>query len=244
MATTRAKSPFELSRGVERRYAATLRKLAAKIGALVNGYENPIDDPAAVDPITNALNAYAAQITPWARSVSARIVAEIDFQNRRAYAAHSQRMSRALKRELDTAPTGEMMRFMMAEQVELIRSLPLEAAKRVHELAIKGIIQGHRASALSKMIQQTGEVTKARANLIARTETARTSSNLTMARAVYVGSADYTWQTARDEDVRPSHRGMQSKVVAWSSPPTLDGLTGHAGCLPNCRCYPEPIIPE
>ena len=24
--------------------------------------------------------------------------------------------------------------------------------------------------------------------------------------------------------------------------PTLDGLTGHAGALPKCRCYPEPVV--
>ncbi|MDR0067994.1 phage head morphogenesis protein, partial [Acinetobacter sp. 11520] len=30
----------------------------------------------------------------------------------------------------------------------------------------------------------------------------------------------------------------------WDNPPTLDNLKGHAGCLPNCRCYPEPSIPD
>jgi hypothetical protein len=37
---------------------------------------------------------------------------------------------------------------------------------------------------------------------------------------------------------------MNGQVVAWDDPPTLDGLTGHAGALPNCRCIPLPIIPE
>ncbi|HBB8701832.1 TPA: phage head morphogenesis protein, partial [Escherichia coli] len=27
-------------------------------------------------------------------------------------------------------------------------------------------------------------------------------------------------------------------------PPTLDGMTGHAGELPNCRCYKEIVFPN
>jgi uncharacterized protein with gpF-like domain len=38
---------------------------------------------------------------------------------------------------------------------------------------------------------------------------------------------------------------MEGKFVAWDKPPKLtDGTTGHAGEFPNCRCYPEPVIPE
>ena len=37
---------------------------------------------------------------------------------------------------------------------------------------------------------------------------------------------------------------MEGKFVRWDSPPTLDGMTGHAGEFPNDRCYPEPVIPH
>jgi uncharacterized protein with gpF-like domain len=37
---------------------------------------------------------------------------------------------------------------------------------------------------------------------------------------------------------------MEGKFVTWDDPPTLDGMKGHAGQFPNCRCYPEPVIPE
>jgi hypothetical protein len=32
---------------------------------------------------------------------------------------------------------------------------------------------------------------------------------------------------------------MKDKFVRWDNPPTLDGMTGHAGCLPNCECWSE-----
>jgi SPP1 gp7 family putative phage head morphogenesis protein len=244
MAQTRAKSPFQLNRGIENRYAMRLRGLAAKIGRLVTGYSDPLNDGEQRFRIQQALTAYADQITPWAQALAGRVVREIDWANRKAFAEHSAEMSRTLRRELENAPTGEMMRFMRAEQVQLIRSLPLEAAERVQEIALKNLTTtGLRADSLAKEIQRTGDVTKSRATLIARTETSRTSSNLTQARAIYVGSVEYTWETAEDSDVRPSHARMQDQVVQWASPPTLDGLRGHAGCLPNCRCHPAPIIP-
>jgi hypothetical protein len=37
---------------------------------------------------------------------------------------------------------------------------------------------------------------------------------------------------------------MKDKFVRWDDPPTLDGMTGHAGCLPNCNGVPAGRCPE
>jgi SPP1 gp7 family putative phage head morphogenesis protein len=131
----------------------------------------------------------------------------------------------------------------MAQQVHLIRSLPLDAAQRVHKL----VIEGHgspRASEIAKEIMRSGSVAKSRAELIAQTETSRAATAFTQARAEHIGSDGYIWRTAKDSHVRDSHRHMEGRFVRWESPPTLDGLVGHAGALPRCRCFPSPVIPE
>lgn len=240
---TKTRSPFEMTRGIERRYAMELRRLAARIGRIVREFPNPVDDPQAAPRLVRMLEGYANTITPWARAVAARFTAEIDVSNASAYRAHSADMSRRLRSELLNAPTGQMMRLMQAEQVELIRSIPIEAAQRVQKLTVEALMTSNRADVLAKMIENTEGVTKSRATLIARTETARTASNLTMARAMYVGSTEYEWRTAGDSDVRESHRTMQGKIVQWSDPPELDGMRGHAGCFPNCRCFALPRLP-
>lgn len=51
-------------------------------------------------------------------------------------------------------------------------------------------------------------------------------------------------QPRRLKAARPSHRAMEGRFVSWDSPPRLDGMTGHAGEFPYCRCYPEPVIPK
>jgi SPP1 gp7 family putative phage head morphogenesis protein len=134
------------------------------------------------------------------------------------------------------------MQKALAEQVHLITSLPREAADRVHKLTIQGLTSGRRASEIAMEIAKSGDVTKSRALLIAQTEVSRTATALTQARAEYVGSVSYVWRTSRDAAVRPSHRRMEGKIVRWDQPPTLDGMVGHAGQFPRCRCFVEPIL--
>src|SRR6185437_1440759 len=162
----------------------------------------------------------------------------------RAWKTATEELGRGIREEIKSVPIGLRFRELMQQQVTLITSMPAVAAERVHGLVIKNAEQSGRASEIAREIARSGAVAAARATLIARTEVSRTASVLTQARAEFVGSDGYVWRTAHDQDVRPSHRKMEGKFVRWDSPPTLDGLTGHAGALPNCRCYAEPIIPK
>ena len=173
------------------------------------------------------------------------MVTEVARRDERAWFAQADRMGRALRDEIASAPLGEVMRERQAEQVRLITSLPTEAAQRVGEMTREGIAEGWRASQIAAEIMKTGEVTKSRADLIARTEVGRTATLLTQARAEHVGSSSYIWRTAGDSDVRPGHKALNGKVIKWSDPPECDpGYRAHAGAIFNCRCYPEPILDD
>lgn len=172
------------------------------------------------------------------------MLADVSRRDEAVWASLSRDMSYALREEIKRAPTGEALKRLLDEQVNLITSLPTRAAQRVHKLALEARVDGSRASSIAKEIMRSGDVTKSRANLIARTEVARTASGLVQARATYVGSEGYIWRTAQDSDVRKSHKKMSGKFVRWDQPPVTDNLVGHAGQLPNCRCYPEPVLPE
>lgn len=236
------KSPFEKSRAIEEAYARDLRRIAREVGRIINSY--PPGDPAAIPQMMEALRQYAEILQPWAKTRAATMLLQLNHQDERAWKKATQEMSLGLRAEVRTAPTGRTMRLLQAEQVELITSLPIKAGERVQKLATEAIVSGSRSKDFIAEIMRSGEVTKSRATTIARTETARAASMLTEARAKHIKSTGYIWRTSRDADVRPSHKKMEGKYVAWNDPPTLDGLTGNAGCLPNCRCYPEPVIPE
>jgi SPP1 gp7 family putative phage head morphogenesis protein len=229
-------------RKAETQYAAQLRKAARHVGELVRAFGGT--DPATMPGLRTALERYGQALRPWAEAVGRKMVAEVAIREEVAWAEMAGQMGRSLRQEIRRAPTGEIMRQQLAQQVELITSLPREAAERVQRLATQALSEGGRAAEIAVEIARTGEVTEARARLIARTEVGRTQGLLTEARARHIGSEGYIWRTSQDGDVRKSHREMEGKFVAWSSPPTLDGLTGHAGALPNCRCYAEVVIPE
>lgn len=243
------KNLWQVARAAESAYTARLRQVARQIDHMIRGLSHDDEDevlkPSVQEEILQSLRAYSKIITPWARSVAKYMLADVGRRNEKVWRQVGRDMGRALDVELRYAPTGMVYQALQASQVELITSLPMEAAQRVHDVAQKGLIDSRRASEVAKDILKTGEVTKARATLIARTEVSRAACNLTQARAMYAGSEGYIWHTAEDEAVRPTHREQDGKYILWNKPPKTDkGLDPyHAGCGPNCRCYPEPIIP-
>lgn len=173
---------------------------------------------------------------------------EVDSREREAWRALGNAISTALRDEILSAPIGDTLRQRLDDQVELILSIPIEAGQRVHRLTLQALEDSTRAKAIAQQIRASTEVAESRALLIARTEVARTASVLTQARCEYVGSTGYIWRTSEDEDVRPGHKAMANKVCEWANPPEVDEggrrMRFHAGQIWNCRCWPEPILPE
>ena len=230
------------TRGIEMRYGSQLTKVAQQVGAIIRPFTP--GDMAQVPTIQHLLTAYADMLQHWAMATAGQMLEAVNHSDQRAWQQITREMSRNLQQEIRNAPTGDTMRRLLGEQVELIKSIPLDAAERVHRLTLIGLENSTRASEIATAIQQSGEVARNRAVLIARTEVGRTASTLTEARAVSIGSPGYYWETSGDGEVRKSHKAMQGQFVLWSSPPTLDDMTGHAGCSPNCRCWCRVAIPE
>lgn len=234
---------FAFSRKAEAGYAVQLRKVARQVGHLVEGFN--MAEPGFSSKVTSVLQQYAQMIRPWAVSTGLRMVEEVGRRDMQVWDDLADQMGAALRTELRTAPTGKALQFYLNEQVRLITSLPTEAAERVHKLTIEATPTAGRAREIAKEIQRTGEVTASRATLIARTEVARTSSGFVMTRAQHAGSKGYIWRAVKDADTRPAHWKMNGVYVDWNKAPTLeDGTTTHAGMIYNCRCWPDPIIPD
>ena len=232
------KNPINL-RGPELKYSRALLLVANQVEALLSGVNG-----SNIDRIGRRLDGYADILDDWAAHVARSMFSDVDTKNRRFWRSMSQEIGVQMARQLAETDIGVTVTQSLDNQVRLIKSLPRQAAERAHEYVREAALKGQRASEIAERIMGLGSVTRSRAVLIARTETSRVSTELLKARAQTVGSTGYIWRTASDSDVRPSHKKMSGQHVQWGSPPTLDGMTGHAGCLPHCRCYPEPVIPE
>lgn len=229
----------------ERDFMRQLRFVAKHVGHLVAGFE--AGNAESLPALTQVLRAYADALTPWAVSTVQRMLGEVDARDRDSWRSLGLSISSQLKHELRNTNVGVVARALLHEQVGLIKSLPIEAAERVHELTLRGLEDSTRAEVFAKEIARTGEVTESRAMLIARTEVARTATTFNRVRAQAVGSTHFRWRTSEDSDVRPDHRILNRKVIAWNDPPIADRRTG-ARALPgeiyNCRCWAEALLPE
>lgn len=215
------------------------------MGDVIRGTYDGSND--SVFEIMDAMDRYAEMIDGWARTVAQKMVDTVDLRDRVAWRERSQQMSAGLRDIVNNTSVGQVTRNILDEQIKLIKSLPIEAADRVYDIhnqAIELVVRGGRATELTAEIMRSGDVAESRARMIGRTEVGRASTALTEARAQTIGSKGYIWRTAEDSDVRHSHAKMDGEFVYWSHPPTLDGMTGHAGAFPNCRCYPEVVFPD
>lgn len=215
--------------------------MAMQIGEIIKDIDPK--DLRQADAIQDLMRRYAEALEPWAMRTARAMIEDVNGRDLAQWRSLTSELSKGIRDEIMAAPVGDVMRELLSLQVTLIKSIPLDAAKRVHELTQKAAIEGTRASEIAAEIMRSGEVAKSSAMCIARTEVARTKANLQQARALAIGSEGYVWETSKDGDVRKSHKEMSGKFVRWDSPPTLDGMVGHAGCLPNCRCWSRIVLP-
>jgi len=238
-----AKQSHLKARKVEHSYARKLKMVARVIGDIVKTLYDP-ENPENIEPVTTSLYNYAKILTPWAEAVGARMIAEVNARDRKAWADTAAEMAAIQKRELRETDIGFITRARLADQIDLITSLPRDAAERVHKLTLEGLTNATRASQIAKEIMRSGDVSRSRALLIATTEVSRTHVEFQRARAESIGSTQFIWRTAGDSSVRPSHRALNGKVFEWNNPPLCDAPSYHAlpGGIFRCRCWAEPLV--
>jgi SPP1 gp7 family putative phage head morphogenesis protein len=245
-APSKAPHPPKLSRA-ERAFNRQLLQIANHVGQMIGSFE--AGNIELLPTITQLLRAYADALRPWATQTVTKMLGDVNARDLDSWRSLGTLISQQLRHDITHTPVGEAMRALLHEQVGLITSIPIEAGERLHELTLRGLENSSRAAEFIKDIQRSGQVTKSRATLIARTEIARTASVLTQVRAESAGLEYYVWETSKDGAVRPGHREMQGQVCRWDDPPSVDEGNGrfirhHPGRIWNCRCYPRPVLPE
>lgn len=254
---------WEPKRRIEMDFRRHLLAIAREIIQRISG----ITDPNQLQQILIELSV-SAEYRRFAESAAVRMVTHLfDDQGRtwrQATAANGKGriIYEAMQKELQ-GYTGQLLMDQVEKNAHIIRTLPLSISLDVTEYIARETAKGRRASDIADEIEQRFPVqTRARADLIARTEVSKTQSALVEARCRRFGIPWYVWRavggTGGDGRTRKSHRGMSGVLVYWDDPPAPEdlfptiGRNGrryrnmlghyHAGCCPNCRCYAEPVI--
>jgi len=195
------------------------------------------------------LKKYSKELSKWATKTVATMLYNVNKDNQKLWNKLSAKMSQELKKELSKAPAKTWMQKYMDDNVGLIKSIPIDAAKRVHKLIKENQYVGLRSTDLIDEIMRIGSISENKAKMIARTETSRYSTALTQMRSESIGADWYVWKAVGDFRTRKGHKRMDGVIVSWNDPPSPEKLVGekaygeyHAGETFNCRCYPEVIL--
>ena len=238
------RSVFARAKRLEEQYARRLRSLAKFIDIILRGHD--VGTQAGAQAAAEQLRAYEATARPWARQVATRMVAEVAARDERSWFRVARMMGTDVRRIVQNTDVGAVFRERLDAQVELITSIPRDAATRVRTIATENLSTGIRAEDLARKIMETPGIAQRHANTIARTETSRTATEFTKVRAQAIGSSHFIWETVGDADTRPSHKKLNGKIFRWDDPPICDPPDVRAlpGCIWNCRCSASPVIPS
>lgn len=137
------------------------------------------------------------------------------------------------------------MRAFRDENVALIKSLATDKAQRVRAI-LDDAGAGTRVEEVARSIREMGDVTRSRAELIARDQVLKLNAEVTEVRHKAAGIEEFVWSTSRDERVRPDHKALEGKRFRYDDPPVVDrrrGTRGLPGVHFQCRCVAVPVIP-
>lgn len=133
------------------------------------------------------------------------------------------------------------------QNAQLITSIASQHLDAISQIVYSNVMAGNRPSAIEKAIQEYG-VTKRRAKLIARDQTAKVLSTISRAKMQDAGFKYFQWDTSHDSRVRPSHREVQNRktpygvgVYRWDDLPIVDGEKTSPGMPIQCRCVALPV---
>ena len=255
---------WQPAKRIEQAFSRAMRRLARRLIRLVRGVYRP-------DKIIQILRDYAKSddFRKFCEAVAMRMVTGLfrDVGNswRQAAAANGKgrELYLSLMRELRMGRKGERLDQLITDTTYRIVTLPEDIGKDVAAYVEREALKGRRASDIEReIVKMFPQHTKARAELIARTQVSYTQTNLIRVRAESLGLNWYAWRAVGggkgDGRTRHSHRDMSGVLVNWNDPPAPENLfpmytkTGrpykntlghyHAGQAPNCRCFPETIV--
>jgi len=141
------------------------------------------------------------------------------------------------------------------ENLRLVTAATQDFADEVQDVFESAGVNGLRVEELRKKLQERVDVSRSRAELIARDQVLKLNGQINQTRQQKAGITQYTWSTSLDERVRepkpgklgPDHASLEGQVCDWNNPPVVDTKTGrraHPGQDFQCRCISIPVVPE
>lgn len=122
--------------------------------------------------------------------------------------------------------------------VSLIESIPTEYKQKLERIMLTALQENRSQEYIAEKIKKLGDMTDARASMIARDQTGKLASTFSEIRLKALGFETYIWETKGDNRVRYVHAKRQGIRFRFDDPP----YDGHAGQPIGCRCRKMPDL--
>lgn len=140
----------------------------------------------------------------------------------------------------------EIFKATVAENVQLIRSIPQQYLKNVQGAVMRSITTGRGLADLVPYLQKQRGVTLRRSRMIALDQTRKAYGALSQKRMQNAGIKKFEWlHTGGSNEPRRHHIALSGKIFSYDNPPVIDLETGERGYpaqLVNCRCKAIPVL--
>lgn len=206
----------------------------------------------AVDPVLilrNALRKVGVKWTTRFNKMSDDIAKSFANRSMRTFDAAFREKLKKAGFTVKFRPTKRMIsayRATVAEQVNLIRSIPKKFLTEVQSIVWVNVIKGYDLKELSSSLTKQYGITQGRASLIARDQAAKAKAVFEEARRNELGITEAEWRHSHAGRVpRPTHvamHGKRYKIKEGMWDPAVDKFIW-PGTEINCRCRSRSIIP-
>ena len=133
----------------------------------------------------------------------------------------------------------------IADLQKSITNFTQEATEKLRTDIVSAFESGIRYESLVKPIEKSFEISKNKAEFLARNEMGLVVADYTKAKYQSAGVNYYQWVSSQDQRVREWHDELNGKIFSYDNPPIIDLATkdrGNPKQTYNCRCRARPIV--
>lgn len=146
-----------------------------------------------------------------------------------------------------TPAMRDVLDATVAENVSLIKSIPSQFLTEVEGLVMRSVVRGRDLSELSRELRQRYQITRRRAELIARDQNNKATSALRRVREVELGLEEGVWLHSKaGKEPRRTHLANDGERFSirdgWFDPDPRVRKRILPGELINCRCTWRPVV--
>ena len=129
--------------------------------------------------------------------------------------------------------TNPLIRSWTRQNAILIKTLQGRFIGEIQQLARSTVELGKSTKWFRDRIQRRWQVSRSRAQLIARDQASKLNGQVTMARQQSLGIRKFVWRTVGDDRVRDEHEAIDGRVYEWPDGHPTEGIPGEP-----VQCFP------